>query len=658
MAVTPTTGSGNLAGLSTPGLGSGLDVNSIVTKLMAVEQQPITLLDKKTASFQAKLSAYGSLKGATASFQAAMQSLSTTSTFQTLSANASDSGVLTASATADATPGSLSLSVDHLAQSQVLAASGIADQTATGSTGSLTIQVGSGAAKSITIDSSNNSLAGIRDAINAAAAGVSATIINSGGATPYKLVLSADNTGADNTINITNNLAAGDLHDALGSLAEVRTAKDAALTVNGVALTSATNTLSGTIPGVTVNLLKAGDSNITVARNTSAITGAVGQFVNAYNSLNSAIAGLTSYNAATKTGGPLLGDSAAQKLQADVRAMVGGTVANGGTLTTLSQVGISFQKDGTLALDNTKLSTAITNNFSDLASLFSVQGRSNNSLLTFKSSTSKTEYGSYQVQVTTASTQAALTATSTIASTTDITSANDSFSMLVNGVASGPLTIAHGTAYTQSQLAQAVQSAINGSTALGTAGISVAVGVSGGKLVITSNSYGSNSGVSGASGNALTDLGLSGSETATGTDVAGSFVINGKSVTASGSGQVLSGPPTSAAQGLVLRYVGTPSQALATPSMTLNLSQGIASRLQQLAATVLDSNGAITARNDGLNTSIKDIATRRDAITRRLSQTEASYRAQFNALDTLISRFNQTSSFLTQQLTTLTSSTK
>ena len=127
MAVTPTTGSGNLAGLSTPGLGSGLDVNSIVTKLMAVEQQPITLLDKKTASFQAKLSAYGSLKGATASFQAAMQSLSTTSTFQTLSANASDSGVLTASATADATPGSLSLSVDHLAQSQVLAASGIAD---------------------------------------------------------------------------------------------------------------------------------------------------------------------------------------------------------------------------------------------------------------------------------------------------------------------------------------------------------------------------------------------------------------------------------------------------------------------------------------------------------------------------------------------------
>lgn len=657
MAVSSTTGTGNLAGLTTPGIGSGLDVNGLVTKLMAAEQQPLTQLDKKTASFQAKLSAYGSLKGATASFQTTMQNLATASTFQTLSANASDSSVLTASATADATPGSLSLSVDHLAQSQVLAASGIADQTATGSTGSLTIQVGSGAAKSITIDSSNNTLAGIRDAINAAA-GVSATIINSGGTTPYKLVLSADNTGADNTINITNNLAAGDLHDTIASLTEVRTPKDAALTVNGVAITSATNTLSSTIPGVTVNLLKAGDSSITVARNTSAIQGAVGQFVYAYNSLNTTIAGLTSYNAATKTGGPLLGDSAAQKLQADVRAMVGGTVANGGTLTTLSQVGISFQKDGTLALDNTKLSTAITNNFSDLASLFSVQGRSNNSLLTFKSSTSKTEYGSYEVQVTAASTQAALTAASAAASATDITSANDSFSMLVDGVASGPLTIAHGTAYTQTQLAQAVQSAINGSTALGTAGISVSVGVSGGKLVITSKSYGSSSAVSGASGNALTDLGLSGSETATGTDVAGSFVINGKTVTASGSGQMLSGPTDSAADGMVLRYAGTPSQALATPSMTLNLSQGIASRLQQLTTTVLDSNGAISSRSTGLNTSIKDIATRRDAITRRLTQTEASYRAQFNSLDTLISNFNKTSSFLTQQLTALTSSTK
>ncbi len=658
MAVSSTTGTGNLAGLTTPGIGSGLDVNGLVTKLMAAEQQPLTLLDNETASFQAKLSAYGSLKGAVASFQTTMQNLATASTFQTLSANASDSSVLTASATADATPGSLSLSVDHLAQSQVLAASGIADQTATGSTGSLTIQVGSGAAKSITIDSSNNTLAGIRDAINAAAAGVSATIINSGGTTPYKLVLSADNTGADNTINITNNLAAGDLHDTIASLTEVRTPKDAALTVNGVAITSATNTLSSTIPGVTVNLLKAGDSSITVARNTSAIQDAVGQFVYAYNSLNTTIAGLTSYNAATNTGGPLLGDSAAQKLQADVRAMVGGTVANGGTLTTLSQVGISFQKDGTLTLDNTKLSTAITNNFSDLASLFSVQGRSNNSLLTFKSSTSKTEYGSYEVQVTAATTQAALTAASAAASATDITSANDSFSMLVDGVASGPLTIAHGTAYTQTQLAQAVQSAINGSTALGTAGISVSVGVSGGKLVITSKSYGSSSAVSGASGNALTDLGLSGSETATGTDVAGSFVINGKTVTASGSGQMLSGPTGSAAEGMVLQYAGTPSQALATPSMTLNLSQGIGSRLQQLAATLLDSNGAISSRSDGLNTSIKDIATQRDAMTRRLTQTEASYRAQFNALDTLISNFNQTSSFLTQQLSALTSSTK
>ena len=172
MAVSNVSGSGSLSGLATPGVGSGLDVNTIVGKLMAVEQQPITLLNQREASFQAKLSAYGSMKGAVSSFQTAMQNLSTASKFQAMSSSSSDSTVLTASATTDATPGSFALSVDHLAQSQVLAASGIADQSAASSTGTLVIQVGTGAAKTITLDSTNNTLTGLRDAINAAAAAV------------------------------------------------------------------------------------------------------------------------------------------------------------------------------------------------------------------------------------------------------------------------------------------------------------------------------------------------------------------------------------------------------------------------------------------------------------------------------------------------------
>jgi len=659
MAVSSVSGGGNLSGLATPGVGSGLDVNTIVGKLMAVEQQPVNLLNQREAGYQAKLSAYGSMKGAVASFQTAMSNLSTASKFQAISATSSDSTILTASATTDASPGSFALSVDHLAQSQVLAATGVADQGAASSTGTLVIQVGTGAAKTITLGSTNNTLTGLRDAINAAAAGVSATIVNSGGATPYKLVLTADSTGAANTINVTNNLSAGTLYDTVASLGEVRAAKDAALTVNGVAVTSATNTLSAAVPGVNINLLKAGDSTVNIARDTSAIQGAVGQFVKSYNDLNSTLTGLTAYNAATKKGGPLLGDSAAQKLQSDVRALVGGTVSNGGgAVNTLSQIGVSFQKDGSLTLDSAKLSSAISSNFSDLASLFAIQGRSSNALLSYSSSTGKTQTGSYQVNITAAGTQGAITATSAAAVSTDITAANDTIALLVNGVASGPLTLAHGTGLTQTQLAQTLQSAINGSTALSSAGITVSVGVSDGKLVVTSNSYGASSRVSGATGNALSALGLSGSESATGTDVAGTLLVNGKSITATGAGQTLSGPTGSAAEGLSLRYTGSPAQALATPTMTLTLSQGIASKLQQLATDLLDSNGTITSRTDGLNTSIKDIGTRRDAITRRLSLTEAAYRAQFNALDTMISKLNQTSSFLTQQLANLTSSTK
>jgi flagellar hook-associated protein 2 len=655
MAVTATssTSSSTIGGLSSPGIGSGLDVNTIVSKLMSIEQRPLTLLDKKQASYQTDLSAYGTLNSLFAAFQGAMQNLADPAKFQGLTANSADPSIFTASATKSATPGNYTVSVANLAQAQVLAAAGVNSAQTASSTGTLTLQVGSGAAATITIDGSNNTLEGVRDAINAAGAGVSAAIINDGSANPYKLVLSANATGLANTIQITNNLAAGELRDTVASLAEVRAGKDAALTVNGIAVKSASNNVTSVIPGVTLNLQKAGDTTLTVARDKAAVQAAVGAFVNAYNNVNDTIAKLTAYDAKTKQAGPLLGDSVAQNLQARIRSTLSNSVAGtGGTLTTLSQIGVSFQKDGSLAIDSTKLDNAITGNFSALAALFAVQGKSGNSLLTFLSAGSKTVAGDYQVNITAAATQGAATASGAPAASTVIDGTNDGFAVNVDGIASGVLTLTHGT-YTPAQLAAVLQTAINGSTALTAAGAGVTVALNAGNLVISSKSFGTASKIAAPSGSALAALGYTGSETGTGSDVAGNFVRNSVTYTATGAGQVLTASAGSAAEGIKIQYTGTPAQLAANGSVTLNYAEGYASTLYKFASSVLDSDGSLAGRTTGLNASIKDIGKQRDAINRRLVQIEANYRAQFAALDTMVSSLNQTSSFLTQQLANL-----
>ena len=640
-------------GLSSPGIGSNLDVNSIVTKLMSVEQQPLATFDKEEASYQAKVTAYGSLKGALSSFQTTMQSLATATRFQAQAATTGDPSIFTASATAAATPGNYTIDVDHTAQSQVQASHGLASDRSASSTGTLQIKVGSGTAQNISIDSSNNTLAGVRDAINAANAGVTATIVNAGGTTPYKLVLNATATGSANTITVTNGLAAGGLHDEIATLAEVRGASDAALTVNGVSVSSASNSLANVVPGVTLNLLDSGSTTLTVARDNGAVESAISSFVQAYNDVNKTISSLTAYNAASKKGGPLLGDSTAQNLQTRIRATLGQALTGtGSSFTTLSQVGVSFQKDGSLAVDSAKLSKALASNFADVPALFAVQGKSANSLLSFVSSGAKSQPGSYSVNLTTAATHGSATAGGAPAVSTLIDGTNDGFSVVIDGVASGTLTLAHGT-YNATDLATAVQTALAGASALTQNGIAATASFSGGKIVVASASYGTASTVATLAGSALAALGFSGSEIGSGTNVAGSFTLNGANYAAIGVGQLLTGITGSAAADLKIHYTGNATQITANPTVGLEFSRGFAARLAQFATEALDSSASLAGVAAGLAKSIASVDERRDNLTRRLGGIEARYRAQFNALDTMLANLTQTSNFLTQQLSAL-----
>lgn len=526
-----------MATISSPGVGSNLDVSGIVSKLMAVESQPLTVLQKKEASYQAKLTAYGSLKGALSSFQASVAGLADVTKFQTLSASASDSSVLTASTSSTAVAGSYTINVGALAQSQTISSAGQSSSTSaigTGTSTTLTFQfgtIGGGtltngtyagasfvqdatqATGTVVIDSSNNSLQGIRDAINRAGIGVTASIVNDGSASnPYRLLVTSNSTGLSKSMKITSSGGDASITNLLGydpagtqNLTQTTAAQNASLTVNGLSITSASNSVSGAVSGVTLNLAKTGTSSLTLSNNSTAISTAVQSLVTAYNSINTTLNTLTRYNATTKQGGILLGDASIQNIQARIRSTMSSALSGLGsnTLTNLSQVGLSFLKDGSMSLDSTKLQNALSSNYADFAALFAAAGKPTDSLVSYFGATSKTAAGSYAVNVTTLAaqgktvgsdkaTQAQLTGSAT-ANLTISPGANDQILVAVDGGAAVPVTLTAGTYATADALAAQVQTDIN--AALGATG-QVSVTQNSGKLSITSDKFGAASAVS------------------------------------------------------------------------------------------------------------------------------------------------------------------
>jgi flagellar hook-associated protein 2 len=655
---------------------TGLDVNNIVSQLMAAERQPLTKFTAQEANQQARLSAYGSVKSAVSGFQTALNGLNSAARFQSLTATPADKSFFTASATSIAVAGTYSIEVSALAQAQQLVAAGQASSTAaigSGAATTLTFDFGtisggtledgaySGAAfasngkgvKTVTIDASNNSLQGIRDAINAAKIGVKATLINDGSGTPYRLALAADNAGVANSMKITvdGEAALQSLlaHDPAGTQAlnQTAAAQNARLKVNGIEVTKASNSVSDVIPGVTLNLVKTTESaqTLTVARDTSAITASINSFVKAYNDLAGTMKNLSAYDAASQKGAILQGDATVRSLQTQLRGILGSTVAGvPGDLKTLSSIGVTFQLDGSLAVDAGKLNTAMNDNFDEIASLFASVGRSTDSLVSFSSAGSTVKPGSYAVNVTQLATQGKTVGASAISLPLDIVAgSNDTLNLTVDGVAA-TITLAPGSYSTTEALLAELQAKINGVSALSSRGIAVAVTDNAGTLTLSSAKYGSTSSVSITGGNAATALGLDGDTPTVGLDVAGT--IDG--VAATGSGQLLRATSGNA-NGLDLIINGG---TLGNRGV-INYSQGYASKLSTWAKSALATDSSITARTEGINKTIADIGKRRAEMEARLVIIEKRYRAQFVALDAMLSNMNTTSTFLTTQLANL-----
>ena len=639
--------------LSSPGIGSNLDVNSIVTQLMSLERRPLAGLASREASFQARLTAFSSLKGAVASFQSTMAGLRDPGRFESFRVQTANPAVLGAVAAKNAVAGNYTINVSALAVPQVLQAQGVASQTAAGSIGVVTLRVGEGPLHSIAVNAGNNTLSGLRDAINAAQDDVEATIVNDGSATPYRLLLSAVRGGTANEIAVSHALSEGILRNALDGISVAQPAANASVSVNGVAITGATNQLVDAIPGLTLNLGTTGSTTVSVSRDTAQAQSAVQGFVKAYNDLSATVATLTAYNAATGRGGLLVGDSTAIGVQSQLRAAAGAPPAGvTGELGRLSQIGVEFDRNGRLTLDAARLNAAIAQRPDDIASLFALRGRSSSEPVQFAGSGSTSQPGTYTVHITAAATRATALAPAATAATTVIEAGNDSLSLGIDGTASGVLAIPHGS-YTPGQLAAVLQGVINASPQLSAAGAKAVVSVNAGRLQISSERYGSDSAITGVSGNALTALGFNPGTAATGSDVAGYFMFNGNVVAASGNGQTLRAATGAPADGLTIRHSASSAPPQGTPAATLNLSEGYAVTLERVASRLLAGNGGLDSRSDGLTRSIQDIATQRERLNSRLADTETRIRAQFSALDTLISRLGKTSSFLNQQLSRL-----
>ncbi|WP_020181701.1 MULTISPECIES: flagellar filament capping protein FliD [unclassified Methylotenera] len=550
---------------------SAIDVNSIVSSLMSVEQRPLTLITNQKTAYEAKLTAYGTLKSALSTFQTSVSALAAASKFNAQSATSATPSMFTATANGSATIGDYAITVNQLAKSQKIALDGVANTTDVIGTGKLTIAFGTYAPEivspatpasftanpnktsfDVTIDASNNTLAGVRDAINAANGGVTATIVNDG--TANRLVITSKETGEVNSLKITVADDDGNPTDNTGlsrlaydplstagagkNMSQLQAPLNALLNIDGIDVVKASNSVSDAIEGITLNLLGTSNSqpvNLAVASDQAKIKESVTAFVDAYNKLNDTLRTLTKYDETGKSSGKLLGDATARNITAQIKSVVTKVVDTGGTITSLTDIGVSFQRDGKLALDSTKLTDAISNHFDDIAALFSTSARTSDAQVSYLGSTSKTQSGTYPITV------------------SQLGSDNTNMLGMINGVA--------GT----------------------------------------------------------------------------------------GLNQELIGAAGDVSEGLRIKVTGGSTGARGTVTFV----KGYAAQLDDILDGLLDDEGLLAARTDGITASVKRLEQQTDAFNLKMTVIEKRYRDQYTRLDTLLSSMQNTSSYLSQQISAL-----
>lgn len=669
-----------MASISSLGIGSGLDLGSLISGLLQAERAPAeNRLAFKEQTITTKLSAFGLLRSSLAQFQSSLSGLQSSAAFNAKTSTLSDSSLFSATTTSTADTGSYSVEVSALAKSHSLASNAATAYSSVDDSigsGSLSIQFGttgtgpysfsadaSKPAQVIEVSALNNNttLSGLRDYINDNDYDVQASIINDGNG--YRLVLTSENTGAANSMEITvSGDGDGDDEDNSGlsqlafnaaaqsSLTQTVAAQDAALSINGLDITRDTNVITGAIDGVTLNLLKSDPGTVIqvdIAENRAEITASINSFVDSYNELVNNIKSLTSYNAESGSGSVLTGDFTVRSIGSQIRNLVFGRVSGlQGNIRSLVDIGVSTNSNGTLEIDSSKLQEALIDNSSEVEALFTLQGRSSSSAMNYVSSTSDTQPGNYPVNLVSYLTQG--TYSGGAVNSLRVRNNNNNLTLLIDGISTGNILLTNATYASETALASEIETQINAAAALVTAGKSVSVNyiASSNRFDIVSNSSGSGSSVevTAVAGQTNNDFGISVANGIDGTDP--SATING--VAASLSGNILTSN-SGDSLGLSVELLNNVTGNVGSISVT----RGLAGMLDDLMDRLLQADGTIAAREESLNDGIEEINGDRINLDNRISKLEARLVRQFTALDVLVAQFNQTSSFLSQQLANL-----
>lgn len=679
------------------GAGSGIDTSNLTKQLVAIEgAAPQQRIDNKRDKAESQISDFGLISSAMATLQDAAEILTAPEgLFSKSAAFTQSSALVPVELETSVQAGSYTFTVEKVAASQSLTSDFFTEPTEAVGEGVLTFRFGNATADvdgamqtidgfsqdldaeevQITIDSTNNSLEGLRDAINSADFGVRASVINDG-VNGYRLQISAE-SGSNNELEITveeagaspsnddnTGLSRFAFNETASQMTQNQGGQDAELTINGLTVYRESNSINDIVDGLKLDVLEADPGvpiNITISDDTVFAEQNIRDFVEAYNLFLEVVTPAMGVSEVEDDDGEteevigsLANDALAKSMLSQIRSVIASAIpglADGG-FKTLGSIGIRTELDGTMSIDEKTFSAAIDDNFEDVQKLFSPNKSTSDNGIYINSYNTKTTAGEYDVVITTPPSKGVYEGGVLGGSTAFPTAFSSAtrvheFSIDVNGTATGALVLPEATYQTQDDVANALQSVINMDSNLSETGDTVTVSYDSlnNRFDIVSDKYGASSNVSilTASDDIVADLGLAVADGTAGATVAGT--ING--VSAFGSANVL------------LPAIGEPGEGLAlvvgenTTSTTVNLSRGFAGELERLLTGYIDKNGLIATKEANLESNIESLDTEQDKLDRRMTSYQERLINQFIAMERIISSLNSSGSFLENLINTL-----
>ncbi|HEY7771669.1 MAG TPA: flagellar filament capping protein FliD [Marinagarivorans sp.] len=659
------------------GAGSGIDSRKLVTQLVEIERSaPQGRIDKKTELKETQISDFGKIKSALSTFQASVAALTSDEGLFSKSASFTESDALVPTGLGtDVAAGTYKFEVTSLAQSQSLASPEFSSQDDQVGEGTLTFNFGNwnsgtfeadveAVPTTITIDSTNNSLKGLRDAINTAEMGVTASIVNNGNG--FVLLMTAE-SGKDNQLEITVE-EAGDVPtneddsdlSRFGYTAELlsdpmvtpsrmtqqQAGTDANLIVNGLQVSRSTNAVDDVVEGLTLDLLKASPGEIisvTVSDDVEFAKQTTRDFVDAYNALLEELEPVLGFDKENEQYGSLANDALAKSVIGQMRNIFASSIPGlpeDATFKALTNLGIRTELDGSISINDKEFDAAFKDNLEGVQKLLSASTQSSSSAITVNSFGKQTDAGEYDIVVTTTPRKGYYEG-GVVAQgfPFDTTGKDFGFNLTVDGVVTDLISLPAGETYnTEAEMAAAMQSAINADPKLKAAGTNVSVSFDTDHFVMTSSKYGTSSrvNVTSATDDAINDLQIAVGNGVAGRNVAGT--ING--VAGFGLGQVL------------LPKLGQPGEGLSViagenaTSTTVNFSRGVGGQLDEVIKTFLQSNGLIDKREEKLERDISGLEGEEERLDRRMTSYEERLMQQFIAMENILNGLNNSGSFL------------